>query len=185
MAYLAPNQLEHLKAHQALFDEHQQAEGADIEAYFDEYEDEDGQGSVYRYLCSDLGLEPLPPATSRGFEFFADFRDRYGSRVRVQRSSLATEECVWIFADDNQQGIAEPSPHLTVVQAEAVRDALDAFVKGSDEYKARQAAAHLRGWAPSNLQHHLLFDHDVEGPINYDSPLDGIHRAAHGKEDGE
>ncbi len=71
------------------------------------------------------------PYTGRGFEFYANFRDRYGSRVRVQQSSLATEPCVWIFADDNDQ-IPEPSPHLTADMARTVIEALEDFIKWAE-----------------------------------------------------
>lgn len=58
--------------------------------------------------------------TQRGFRIYTHFRDRYGNEVRVQQSSLATESCVWIFSDED--------PHLTVEQAQVVRDALDEFI---------------------------------------------------------
>jgi len=55
--------------------------------------------------------------TPRGFTGYADLTDRYGASLRVQGSSLATEPCVWIFAETG-------SAHLTVEQARTVRDAL-------------------------------------------------------------
>jgi hypothetical protein len=61
--------------------------------------------------------------TERGFAVYDDFTDRYGHRIRVQRSSLATEAAVWIFTDDEQG-----SAHLTVEMAVRVRDALDKFI---------------------------------------------------------
>jgi hypothetical protein len=44
---------------------------------------------------------------------------------------------------------------------------------------------HLEGWAPGNLQHHLIFDHNVS-PVDvpYVEDLDEIHKAAHMREDG-
>jgi hypothetical protein len=66
--------------------------------------------------------------TIRGFEDFCEFRDRYGSLVTVRESSLATLSCVWIFCKDNPD-IPEPSPHLTVEQAQIVIKALQAFVR--------------------------------------------------------
>lgn len=80
-----------------------------------------------------------PARTSRGFAIYDMLTDRYGHDVRVQQSSLATEDCVWIFCDRNEEFDTpgfEPSPHLTVAQAARVRDALSAFIAeygGSDE----------------------------------------------------
>lgn len=91
--------------------------------------------------------------TERGLLVYAELTDRYGSVIRVQQSSLATGDCVWIFAEhatrqareDIRERLAaagfitplqlaelaaflEPSPHLNVEQATRVRDALDAFI---------------------------------------------------------
>ena len=39
---------------------------------------------------------------------------------------------------------------------------------------------HLSGWAPGNLQHHLIFIHKIKpSDVPYDGPLDDIHRKAH------
>jgi hypothetical protein len=65
--------------------------------------------------------------TERGFEDFCSFRDVYGSRIVVRQSSLATEDCVWIFAQDNPHQ-EYPAPHLNVEQAKIVAEALLAFV---------------------------------------------------------
>lgn len=66
--------------------------------------------------------------TDRGFGVYCRFRDRYGSEILVQQSSLAFEDCVWIFAGDNPD-MDEPSPHLTRTQAIMVRDALTAWIE--------------------------------------------------------
>ena len=63
------------------------------------------------------------PVTSRGFAMYADFLDYYGSRIRVQQSSLATEDCVWIFCDKEDM-----SPHLTRDMAKQMILALAEFV---------------------------------------------------------
>lgn len=47
--------------------------------------------------------------TGRGFAFYK-WRDRYGQHCRIQKSSLAGEDCVWV-------GEAENSMHLTRKQA--------------------------------------------------------------------
>jgi hypothetical protein len=55
-------QIDHLKAHKALFDEAYglPGEGRDIDEYIDEYDDGD-HPDLYVNICSDLGIEPLPP----------------------------------------------------------------------------------------------------------------------------
>lgn len=63
--------------------------------------------------------------TPRGFAVWAQVTDLYGSTVRVQSSSLATEPAVWIFAE--QEGDPHP-PHLSVGDATVVRDALTAWL---------------------------------------------------------
>lgn len=80
--------------------------------------------------------------TSRGFRIYAELTDRYGSTVRVQESSLATEECVWIFCENGhpqytKTGVA-PAPHLNRDHARIVRDALTEFV-GDDEMEQLRA----------------------------------------------
>lgn len=40
--------------------------------------------------------------------------------------------------------------------------------------------AHLTGWAPGNLQHHLVFGHGIApSDAPYDGPLDKMHRQQH------
>jgi hypothetical protein len=65
--------------------------------------------------------------TERGFMIYAEFTDTYGSSVRVQESSAASEPKVWIFCD--KRGDEPASPHLSVEQARLVRDALNEFIK--------------------------------------------------------
>ncbi len=70
--------------------------------------------------------------TSRGFGIYAELTDEYGSKVRVQESSLATEECVWIFCENDHPQWAKtkvtPAPHLNREHARIVRDALTEFI---------------------------------------------------------
>lgn len=54
--------------------------------------------------------------TLRGFDVYEEFKDYYGADIRVQKSSLATEDCVWIFTKggtDNNDGAL----HLSKSQA--------------------------------------------------------------------
>lgn len=68
--------------------------------------------------------------TNRGFRIYAELTDKYGSKIRVQESSLATDTCVWIFANNDK--LDEPAPHLTVEQARQIADALYLFVAEND-----------------------------------------------------
>jgi len=66
--------------------------------------------------------------TERGFVVYDQFEDKYGTQVRVQQSSAASEPCVWIFA--NEQGKkGYGAAHLTIEQAKRIRNALDDFVQ--------------------------------------------------------
>lgn len=64
--------------------------------------------------------------TQRGFIIYDKFTDTYGNDVRVQESSSATRDAVWIFC--NEAPGRAGSAHLNVEQAKRVRDALDAFI---------------------------------------------------------
>jgi hypothetical protein len=72
--------------------------------------------------------EPNRSTTERGFTIYDQFTDTYGSKVRVQESSIATEPRCWIFTDAASSMAATTVPHLNVEQAKRVRDALDAFI---------------------------------------------------------
>jgi hypothetical protein len=74
--------------------------------------------------------------TERGFRIYDDFQDAYGKNIRIQRSSLASNRCVWI---QNEVTTLEVPPnthlanaHLTVKMAKKVIAALQAFVDGED-----------------------------------------------------
>lgn len=60
--------------------------------------------------------------TDRGFEVWQGFVDRYGQTVDITQSSLATEDCLWIWPRDNE-GI-----HLSVKNAKTLRDTLDGWL---------------------------------------------------------
>lgn len=70
--------------------------------------------------------------THRGFRIYADdVIDSKGSKISVVESSSAEDDCVWIFARNEQWPKAEP--HLNVEQARAVRDALTEFINEYEE----------------------------------------------------
>lgn len=65
--------------------------------------------------------------TARGFPIYSEFTDSYGSRIRVQKSSAALIDAVWIFCDKHD-GTGEFTPHLTVAQAKRMIRGLQKFV---------------------------------------------------------
>lgn len=70
--------------------------------------------------------------TARGFSVFSAFKDSYGNRVRVQRSS-SVRPSVWIFCDSGphwsgSDGEDAPAPHLSPAQARRLIRALERFV---------------------------------------------------------
>ena len=62
--------------------------------------------------------------TNRGFDR-AEFIDRYNQKCSIQKSSIATEDCIWLGVDINIKGedVGERM-HLT---QEAVRNLLPAL----------------------------------------------------------
>lgn len=67
-------------------------------------------------------LEPLNfEKTDRGFAI-ARFKDRSGVPCSLQKSSVATEDCIWL-------GIPEYRMHLTQDQVKALLPALKHFAK--------------------------------------------------------
>lgn len=64
--------------------------------------------------------------TQRGFGIWSEFTDRYGQKVTVVDSSLATEACVWVQPADGQ------NIHLNEIQATELRDALTAWLTGPE-----------------------------------------------------
>lgn len=69
---------------------------------------------------------PVRYLSARGFMTFDEVPCR-GGKVNVRESSLATEECVWIFLDTPE---AHTGVQLNEAQARRVRDALSAFIEG-------------------------------------------------------
>lgn len=80
--------------------------------------------------------------TERGFAIYAQFTDRYGAKVRVQESSLATDSCVWVFAQEPNGHLA--SPHLTVDMARQLRDALSEFIADQEKAAALEQSRHQK-----------------------------------------
>lgn len=71
--------------------------------------------------------------TDRGFGKM-DIEDSRGCLCRVQRSSAADLDAIWIFCYDTK-GVykgSNPHPHLTSDQARQVAKALLAFADGED-----------------------------------------------------
>lgn len=75
--------------------------------------------------------------TKRGFRVYAEFKDSKANTIRVQESSAACVDAVWIFATDMDgksahTHLSEPlgvSPHLNRAQARRLITALTKFVE--------------------------------------------------------
>lgn len=72
--------------------------------------------------------------TNRGFNIYTEFVDTYGQEVRIQKSSSAEADRVWIFCHkdgkDSKMHLGETmafSPHLSRKQAVRVAKALLRF----------------------------------------------------------
>ncbi|MCJ8223659.1 hypothetical protein [Bacillus paralicheniformis] len=63
-----------------------------------------------------------------GFRVYDEFKDVNGTQVRIEKSTLATEECVSIFGDTPLSDHHFP-PHLNVETAKRVIKALQEFVE--------------------------------------------------------
>lgn len=68
-----------------------------------------------------------------GYPAYTDFVDLYGSRVRVQFSSQAFHPACWLWVKTERPASAggvgsDGSGHLSLPQAIALRDGLDAFI---------------------------------------------------------
>lgn len=50
--------------------------------------------------------------TNRGFDYHS-FTDRYGNKCSLQKSSLATEDCIWFGVDDPNPRILTPGKGWT------------------------------------------------------------------------
>lgn len=81
--------------------------------------------------------------TPRGFAIYADLTDSYGHQVVVQQSSSADFDACWVFCYPGSGDVhGSPSPHLSVPQARAVRDALSAFIS-QHEMGDKLVAVHI------------------------------------------
>jgi hypothetical protein len=63
-------------------------------------------------------------ATSRGFSR-GEFVDRYGEKCSIQKSSLATEECIWLGVDHDPP----TRMHLTQAHIKALLPLLELFAR--------------------------------------------------------
>lgn len=71
--------------------------------------------------------------TERGFAIYTEFKDLYGKNIAVVKSSLATQDCVWIQNEVTEHlptGTHLGNAHLTRAMAKRVIRALQAFVDG-------------------------------------------------------
>jgi hypothetical protein len=91
---------------------------------------------VFVRACAPVRLEtPAVYDTARGFHGYAQLTDVTGQRVRVQLSSSATDDAVWIFCDRPQDepkegdGSGSAAARLNAQQAAVVHDALTAFIE--------------------------------------------------------
>jgi len=76
--------------------------------------------------------------TQRGFDVYDEFTDSYDASVRVQQSSSAMAPHCWVFVDENkpddrplvcgEKHRNHGSIHLTIEQAQRLRDALGDFL---------------------------------------------------------
>ncbi len=67
--------------------------------------------------------------TGRGFRIYAEFKDSYGSDVRIQESSNAEGRYCWIFSHRANDQETDFPPHLSITQAKRVVAALTKFIK--------------------------------------------------------
>lgn len=71
--------------------------------------------------------------TNRGFNIFTEFKDTYKNTIRVQQSSSAMTNAVWIFTDSTGPSFEKcpensSAPHLNKTQAKRLIKALQKFV---------------------------------------------------------
>lgn len=74
--------------------------------------------------------------TDRGFKYYEPIETDYGHEIRVYESSAARRPCIWLSVKLTEEksrgsGIApcEANAHMTIEQAEMVRDVIDAAIK--------------------------------------------------------
>ena len=74
----------------------------------------------------DTAIEIKP--TNRGF-LRGEFKDKYESHCSIQKSSIATEDCLWLGVDTDFNGKECTRMHLTVDMVKALLPQLQHFVK--------------------------------------------------------
>jgi len=74
--------------------------------------------------------------TQRGFEYY-EFKDKYGEKCSLQKSSLATEDAIWLGIDD-----ANPQ----IMSSDAIRMGL----------KERTYSESDNGWTPFEIPKEVL-----------------------------
>lgn len=76
--------------------------------------------------------------TARGFAVGA-FLDDYGAKCSIQKSSLATEDCIWLGMDEGQHvdGHCCARMHLTRAMVRRLLPALEHFAATGDLPPAR------------------------------------------------
>jgi hypothetical protein len=65
--------------------------------------------------------------TQRGFTIYGEFKDTKGQSIRVQKSSAACVDAVWVCASTPEG--SDGSPHLNRTQAKRLIKALTKFVE--------------------------------------------------------
>jgi hypothetical protein len=77
----------------------------------------------------------LSAANDRGF-LKGEFVDRYGAKCSIQKSSLATEDCIWLGCDyettDGQGRPCGTRMHLTQAMAADLMMHLQRFIETGD-----------------------------------------------------
>ena len=77
--------------------------------------------------------------TQRGFSLI-EFLDRYKQKCSLQKSSLATEDAIWLGVDVDIEGKGSSRMHLTKKQVKAILPHLQRFVEtGSIEINQPKA----------------------------------------------
>lgn len=71
---------------------------------------------------------PRRSVTQRGFITYDEFPDSYGAEIVVRESSLATEDCLWVFTEGGGVRGNNGSCHLNAAQAVRLRNALDTWL---------------------------------------------------------
>jgi len=77
-----------------------------------------------------MNYKPKFKATSRGFERY-EFEDRSKSKCSLQKSSVATEDCIWLGVDQvfDQSNSRPARMHLTQKQVAALLPYLEHFAR--------------------------------------------------------